>query len=153
MEGAVSKYEIVIDGQSYVVEVDDVSASPIQVVVNGVVKTVSFREVLRPNAPVEVIEKQPRPAPPSESAPAPMVSTPKATTSGPGEAVKAPMPGKVLSITVAVGDEVSEGDVVCTIEAMKMEMPISSTIAGVVQGIPVDVGATVAYDDPLVIIS
>jgi biotin carboxyl carrier protein len=60
------------------------------------------------------------------------------------------MPGKILSITVAMGDAVSEGDTICTLEAMKMEMPISSTVSGTVTGIHVSVGDTVAYDDPLV---
>ena len=62
------------------------------------------------------------------------------------------MPGKILSITVGVGDAVSEGDTVCTLEAMKMEMPISATGSGTVQAVHVQVGDTVAYDDPLVTI-
>ncbi|OGO04216.1 MAG: hypothetical protein A2Y73_02715 [Chloroflexi bacterium RBG_13_56_8] len=60
------------------------------------------------------------------------------------------MPGKILSITVKVGDVVSRGDTVCTLEAMKMEMPISSMEAGTVRAIHVNVGDTVAYDAPLI---
>ncbi|TEU14383.1 MAG: acetyl-CoA carboxylase biotin carboxyl carrier protein subunit, partial [Anaerolineales bacterium] len=51
------------------------------------------------------------------------------------------------------GDSVSEGDTVCTLEAMKMEMPISSTVSGAVKSIHTKVGDTVAYDDPLVTVS
>lgn len=61
-----------------------------------------------------------------------------------------PMPGKILSVEAKVGDAVSEGDTICTLEAMKMEMPISSTLTGTVQSVHVNVGDTVAYDDPLV---
>ena len=62
------------------------------------------------------------------------------------------MPGKILSIKVKVGDPVSEGDTLCTLEAMKMEMPISSTITGTVRAVHVKVGSTVAHDDALVTI-
>ena len=56
-------------------------------------------------------------------------------------------------ISFAYGNAVKEGDTVCTLEAMKMEMPISATTAGTVAGIHVAVGANVAFDDPLVSLS
>jgi len=49
-----------------------------------------------------------------------------------------------------VGAQVKEGDTVCTLEAMKMEMPIGATASGTVKGIHVNVGDVVAYDAPLV---
>lgn len=67
-----------------------------------------------------------------------------------GAAIKAPMPGKILSIRVKVGDTIAEGDTVCTLEAMKMEMPISATAGGTVKAIHINVGDNVANDDPLV---
>jgi pyruvate carboxylase subunit B len=67
-----------------------------------------------------------------------------------GQVVKAPMPGKILSIRVKVGDKVAEGDTVTTLEAMKMEMPISSTASGTVKAVHVDVGQNVAFDDALI---
>jgi biotin carboxyl carrier protein len=69
-----------------------------------------------------------------------------------GHAVVAPMPGKILSIGVQLGDQVTEGDIVCTLEAMKMEMPIGTTSAGTVKAIHVRVGESVANDAPLVTI-
>ena len=60
------------------------------------------------------------------------------------------MPGKILSVLVKVGQSVKQGDTVCTLEAMKMEMPISSTGGGTVKAIHVAVGQTVAHNDPLV---
>ncbi len=46
------------------------------------------------------------------------------------EIVTSPMQGIVSSLCVTVGDEVNEGDVLCLIEAMKMLMPIESSVRG-----------------------
>lgn len=139
----VSTYEITIAEKKFVVEVGDVSSSPVKVVVNGEAMTVEFKEgAVRPaSAPA------PAPAPEPKPAAAPVATPPVAAQ---GKAVVAPMPGKILSIRVKLGDAVTEGDIVCTLEAMKMEMPISSTATGKVQGIHVNVGDNVAYNDPLV---
>lgn len=67
------------------------------------------------------------------------VMTPKAVAmsgsgaeaSGGQGAIKAPMPGKVSRIQYAVGDEVSEGDVLVVMEAMKMEHPVTAPVSGV----------------------
>jgi biotin carboxyl carrier protein len=49
--------------------------------------------------------------------------------------IKAPMPGMVVKIMVAEGDEVQEGDKVVIVEAMKMENALKSPVAGVVKKI------------------
>jgi len=51
--------------------------------------------------------------------------------------IEAPMPGLILRIEVEEGDHVEEGDVVMVLEAMKMETPISASISGTVESIPV----------------
>ena len=137
------RYQIAVNGKRFVVEVGDVSSSPVRVIVNGEPKTVEFREApgltVAPAAPEPAVKSRPA-----------LEAVATAPVSGEGQMVRAPMPGKVLSIVVAVGDPVSEGDIVCTLEAMKMEMPISSTVSGAVKSIHAKVGDTVAYDDPLV---
>lgn len=149
----VAKYEITLDGTKYVIEVGDVSRSPIQVVVNGEPKTVTFSEIAeaapapQPRPAPAAAAPQPAPPPKAEPEPAPEVTPPGAVE---GQVVGAPMPGKILSIAVGIGDHVSEGDTVCTLEAMKMEMPISATASGTVKAVHVAVGDNVAYDDPLV---
>jgi len=55
----------------------------------------------------------------------------------------APMPGKVLSVAVAAGTAVREGDAVAVLEAMKMENLIRSPRAGVVAGVSVQPGQAV----------
>ncbi len=147
--------ELVIDGQTFVVEVGDVSRSPVTVTVNGVQKSVTFREVAAAAAAA------PGATAPAAAAPAAAASTapaePKAEEPAPapagsvaGQAIGAPMPGKILSVAVQVGDVISEGDPVCTLEAMKMEMPIGATASGTVKAVHVRVGQNVAFDDPLV---
>ena len=54
--------------------------------------------------------------------------------------VKAAMPGKVMKLSVDVGDHVNEGDVLMIMEAMKMEVEIKSPATGTVSSIAVNVG-------------
>ncbi len=68
------------------------------------------------------------------------------------ENLEAPLPGKVLSIKVKVGDKVAEGDEVVSIEAMKMENPIMSTVSGTVKEISAIVGLAVKAGDVLAVI-
>lgn len=63
--------------------------------------------------------------------------------------VEAEMPGKVVKVSRAVGDEVAEGEGVLVIEAMKMENEINSPIDGIVKEIGVAEGDTVEAGTPL----
>jgi propionyl-CoA carboxylase alpha chain len=58
-----------------------------------------------------------------------------------------PMPGLVVKMNVAVGDEVQEGQALCTIEAMKMENILRAEKKGVVSKINADAGDSLAVDD------
>ena len=53
-----------------------------------------------------------------------------------------PMPGLVVSIAVEVGDEVQDGQALCTVEAMKMENEFKAQMDGVVTAIHVAPGNT-----------
>ena len=66
--------------------------------------------------------------------------------------VAAPMPGKVVSLKVNVGDSVKIGDGLCILEAMKMENEIIAQKAGVVKEIRVVEGASVKRGEPIAII-
>lgn len=65
----------------------------------------------------------------------------------------APMQATVVKITAAVGDRVVAGDVVCVLEAMKMEQPIKALRDGVVEAIHVQVGESVSGGTPLAVIA
>lgn len=58
-------------------------------------------------------------------------------------AIKAPMPGLILEISVAVGQEVKENDPLLILEAMKMENSILSPRDGVIKSITMTKGAAV----------
>ena len=55
-----------------------------------------------------------------------------------------PMQGTIIKVEVADGDTVAEGDLICVLEAMKMEQPLVAHRAGVVRGLNAEVGQTVA---------
>jgi propionyl-CoA carboxylase alpha chain len=60
-----------------------------------------------------------------------------------------PMPGLVVSMDISVGDEISQGQVLCVIEAMKMQNIIRAERDGVVKAIGAAAGESVAADDVL----
>ena len=74
---------------------------------------------------------------------------PKADPQNPNH-VAAPMPGRVVSISVKPGQTVAKGDVLLSIEAMKMEMLLRADDAGTVASVPATVGMQIEAHDLLV---
>ncbi len=66
--------------------------------------------------------------------------------------LKSPIQGTVLSVAVAAGDEVNAGDLICVVEAMKMENELVAPQSGVVSELAVEVGTTVRSGDLLAVI-
>jgi pyruvate carboxylase len=66
--------------------------------------------------------------------------------------VAAPMPGKVITIAVKVGQRIARGDTLLTLEAMKMEAAVRAENEGVVSEVLVTVGAQVDARDLLVVL-
>lgn len=62
-------------------------------------------------------------------------------------ALKSQIPGKVVSIAVSEGDAVKKGDVVCTLESMKMQVAVKAHKDGSVKSIKIKDGASVAKGD------
>ncbi len=60
-----------------------------------------------------------------------------------GDAVTAPMQGTVVKVAVEEGQEVSTGDLVVVLEAMKMENPVTAHKDGTITGLAVEPGATI----------
>ena len=73
-------------------------------------------------------------------------------TAAPEGSIVAPMAGKIVSVRVKKGDAVKTGDVVCTLEAMKMENEITAAKAGTVQEVNVAEGTAVNEGGILIII-
>ena len=64
--------------------------------------------------------------------------------------IMSPMPGLVVSVAVAVGQEVKSGEAVCIVEAMKMQNIIRAEADGVVKSVNAAAGASVAADEVLI---
>lgn len=68
------------------------------------------------------------------------------------EAVYAPMPGSVISVNVSPGDDVTDGDALIIVEAMKMETTLYSSIAGKIKEVNVSAGQQIDTDTILILI-
>lgn len=68
------------------------------------------------------------------------------------ETVEAPIPGKIVSVKVSVGDKVEEDQELCSLQSMKMQNPILSPVDGTVTEVNVKVEQTVETGEVLVVI-
>jgi biotin carboxyl carrier protein len=68
------------------------------------------------------------------------------------ETIEVPITGKIISVNVKVGDQISEGDILCLLESMKMENPILAPIGGTVAKLEVAVDQTVKAGDIIAVI-
>ena len=129
------RYNITVNGNTYEVIVEEVDA--------GAAVAAPIVTPAPTYAPAA-------PAPKAAAAPvAPKAAAPKATGAQGATKVTSPMPGTILDIKVSVGQSVKKGDVVCVLEAMKMENEIPAPCDGVVASINVQKGASVAANDIL----
>lgn len=80
----------------------------------------------------------------------PVAPTTASVQASSANAVVAPLAGTVARVLVEEGQEIEAGEVLCVLEAMKMETEITATSAGTVAGIPVSVGDAVTGGQVLV---
>jgi acetyl-CoA/propionyl-CoA carboxylase biotin carboxyl carrier protein len=78
-------------------------------------------------------------------------TTGAAPTAGSGR-IAVPMQGTIVKVNVAVGDEVTEGQVLCVLEAMKMENNIAADKAGTIAEVNIEEGASVGSGDVIIVI-
>ena len=69
------------------------------------------------------------------------------------QVVRAPLPGRIVGVWVAVGDRVAAGARLCSLEAMKMENEVLAHRAGTIEQVRVEPGARVEQGDELVVIA
>ena len=68
------------------------------------------------------------------------------------EAVLAEMVANVWKVVVGKGDDVGEGDTICILESMKMEIPVEATATGIISELKVTEGGVVQEGDVIAII-
>jgi pyruvate carboxylase subunit B len=131
-------FNVFVDGQYYEVEVECTAGAP---VITGVAPVAAARPAAPP---------APAAAPPPKPAPAAAVA-PEALAAG-EVPLKAPMPGMIISYAVKVGDTVKTGDLVCVLEAMKMQNSLPAPAGGTIKAINFEPGASVAKDATILVI-
>ncbi len=139
-------YKYTINGTKYEVAIGDIVDNVAAVTVNGEDFKVEMEPEEEPQKKKVVVKTgtQKQEAPAEQAASAGPVNT--------NNALKAPLPGVVTEIKVAVGDEVKVGDVIVVLEAMKMANNLEAEKDGKVTAILVSQGASVMEDTPLVVI-
>ena len=63
------------------------------------------------------------------------------------EEVLAEMVANVWKVLVSAGDSIQEGDAICILESMKMEIPVEATVTGVIGDVNVSEGGVVQEGD------
>lgn len=139
------KVRVQVDGEMYEVEIGDLNSRPIQAVVAGELFAVWPEEVagVVTTAPATTIEATDAaaPLPPRTGAP---------VTENAEEMIVAPLPGDILVVAVRPGENVERGQLLCTVESMKMNNPVRSPRAGIVDEVLIAVGDHVNYGQPMV---
>ena len=128
-------FKFKIDGVDYEVSVNELEGNNAEVVVNGK----SFN--------VELDNEQP-----TASAPVARVAQSAATPAGKKVAanIKAPLPGSIIKVLVSNGQAVKRGDVLLTMESMKMENNVCAEADGTIKNVLVKQGQNVMQDDVLI---
>lgn len=139
------EYKYTINGNKYVVAVGEIADNVADVTVNGE----SYKVEMEPEPEPVKVKVKPVAAKP---APAAASAQPAAAPVNGQNAVKAPLPGVVTEIKVAVGDDVQAGDTVVVLEAMKMANNLEAEKAGKVTAICVTAGQSVMEGEALVVI-
>lgn len=126
------KFNITVNGTAYDVEVNEVKAA----------------------APAAAPKAAPAAAPKAAPAPAPASAPAAAAAPVPAgaETVKAPMPGKILSVAVSAGQAVKKGETLLILEAMKMQNEIAAPHDAVVAEVRVAANQTVSTGDDMVVL-
>ncbi len=126
----IKNYNIVVNGVSYSVQVEELGSN----------YSSGSENMTKPQPEIKLPPKQETKAP---------VNNINVAPSG-GSGVSAPMPGTIIDVKVNVGDSVKKGQVLCILEAMKMENEIMASYDGKITGVSVSKGSSVSTGDLLV---
>lgn len=135
-----ARYKVRSAGKQYTVTVVDKATGGGTVTIDGREFDIDFNGDEESSASPMPVDAVSVTAPTSSTAPAG------------GEAIVAPIHGKVIAILVKVGDPVTAEQVVIKLEAMKMENEISSPVSGIVEEVAVSEGTEAAGGQLLMLI-
>lgn len=131
-------FQFTIDGRKYETTVNEIEDNIAEVTVNGTVFHVAIDKKkttpsIKPAAPKAAAAAAPRAAQPAGSV-----------------VVKSPLPGSIVKVVAAAGQPVKKGDLLLTMESMKMENQVTSEYEGTIKSVLVQPGQNVMQDDKLV---
>lgn len=127
---------VLVDGQRFLVEVEDLDGNPVVAYVDGSRFEVS-------------VGGESEPAPPATETQPGVELSARSIPAGTSCDVTAPMPGDIVEIMVEVGQAVKPGDPLCVLDAMKMKNTIHAPQAGRVGEICVREGQSVEFGTAL----
>ena len=139
------KLKVRIGDRWFTVEVDDLDARPVRVLVDGEPVELDLGAI-EGAAPVP----EPEGAASADEPPASPVAAPVVRPPTPAKVFHSPMPGVIVSVAVKEGDQVVTGDEVCVLEAMKMHQSLRADWSGIVQAVHVTPGQQVLGGDSLI---
>jgi biotin carboxyl carrier protein len=156
--------KVKIDEQIYQVEIQDIQQRPIIAVVDGdefeiwpegeptkPFQTATAERTIGLSSRHEIAAQTPSATPTAPTTEVPICTgiTPSAPESN-LMMVRAPIPGVITSVDVHVGSEVSVGEQLCVLEAMKMNNSIRSSRAGRISVVHISTGQHVKHHDLLI---
>lgn len=143
------RFNFIINGNNYDTEILEIVDNKAQIQVNGVIYDVEIDNSKKKiaNTPRASVARTAQTA--TATAPAAVKQAPARSAAG-ANAITAPLPGVILDVKVNVGDTVTAGQQLLTLEAMKMENSIDSTKNGVVKSIVKHKGDSVMEGDVLI---
>ena len=132
------RFNVLVDGEYFEVEVEDVEGSPS---ISSIRQAAPRPAAVPPSAPAAAAKpKGDKPAAPAVDA-------------GDGTPLLSPMPGMIVGLEKQEGDKVNEGETIMVLEAMKMENGLPAPASGTITKIAFGVGDHVKKNDVLCIIS
>lgn len=138
------KFKFTIHGNLYEVEILGFEENIAKVEVNGTAYDVQVHKDLKiSKTPTLVRSEVPKPTPKEKR-------IQKVASRTTNEAIKAPLPGTIITVLVKEGDSVAIGQKLLTMEAMKMENNVLSEKDGIIRSVLVKPGDTVLQNDVLV---
>lgn len=130
------KITVKVDNQTFEVEVGDIHDRPVMAVVDGEAFEVWPEEVVisHPSTHSHAVPLSTASRPAAQTAPKPAPAPAAAPAAGVdnAKAVRAPIPGVIISVAVKPGDVVKHGQELCVLEAMKMKNVIRATRPGTI---------------------
>ena len=128
------EFKFTIDGKQYNAAVNELEDNFAEVTING--KTYKV-ELEKEEAPAAAVRRPAAAAASAAAAPAGLMT------------VKSPLPGSIVKVLVKAGQAVKKGDVLLTMESMKMENNVTAEADGTVKAVYVEPGKNVMQDDKL----